>query len=193
MHPANSPPERNLASKLVGNPYFWAILVALLFGAPLVRGLRSTRAPEAPPLLGSFPPFAELDDRGAAFSAEDLRGRAFIANVLCVHCAEQGPLAVETMRTLQHRTRNLGDALLLVSFATDADAQSLAAIRAKNPSSSRWHLAIGAPPDVRALFPREQGLVLVDGQLRIRGRYGGSQPSDLDAVLRDAALVLGSK
>jgi cytochrome oxidase Cu insertion factor (SCO1/SenC/PrrC family) len=192
MQVANSRQVRDFANHLVAKPLFWILLLAVLFGAPLVRGLWSGRAPQAPPPLGSFPRFALTDDRGAAFSSEDLRGHVFIANLLCAHCTEQGPLAVEAMRTLQRRTRNLGDALWLVSFSSDSDALSLAAIRAKSPSSTRWFLVSGAPADVRALFGREQGLLLVDGQLRMRGRYGGSQASDLDAVLRDAALVLDS-
>jgi cytochrome oxidase Cu insertion factor (SCO1/SenC/PrrC family) len=193
MQVANSRQVRDFASHLVAKPLFWILLLALLFGAPFVRGLWSGRAPQAPPPLDSFPRFALTDDRGAAFSSEDLRGYVFIANLLCAHCTEQGPLAAEAMRTLQRRTRNLGDALRLVSFSSDGDTPTLAAIRAKNPSSTRWFLVSGAPADVRALFGREQSLVLVDSQLRIRGRYGGSQGSDLDAVLRDAVLILESK
>ncbi|HWE24607.1 MAG TPA: SCO family protein [Myxococcales bacterium] len=190
MQLANSQPTDHFTRKLVGRPVFWLLLMAVLFGAPLVRGLRSGRAPAAPPPVGWFPRFSLVDDRGAPVNLDDLRGHAFIANLLCVHCTEQGPLAAETMRTLQRRTRNLGDALRLISFSNDGDAASLAAVRAKSPSSTRWLLVQGAPAEVRALFPRIQSLVLVDGQLRIRGRYGGSQQSDVDAALRDAALVL---
>src|SRR5438874_13249057 len=97
---ADPPQHRDLVSKVVGRPLFWALLVAALFGAPLVRGLLSGRAPNAPPSLGSFPSFAAIDDRGAPFTANNLRGHAFIANLLRVHCTEQGPLAAETMRIL---------------------------------------------------------------------------------------------
>ena len=192
MQMADARRAEEFAKQCVGNPLFWLALVGLLFGAPLVRGLSSGRAPAPPPSLGSFPRFDLVDDRGAALTFDDLRGHAFIANLLCVHCTEQGPLAAEAMRTLQHRTRNLGDSLRLISFCRDGDAKSLAAVRAKSPSSTRWLLANGAPAEVRALFSREQSLLLVDAQMRIRGRYGGSQASDLDAALRDAALILDS-
>jgi cytochrome oxidase Cu insertion factor (SCO1/SenC/PrrC family) len=179
-------------ARAVGRPAFWLLLLLVLFGAPLARGLLAGAAPAAPPVLGSFPPFSLQEDRGGAFRAEDVRGHVFIANLLCVHCPEQGPLAAETMRILQHRARNLGDALRLVSFATDGDGASLAEVRRGHPSSARWTLARGAPAAVRALFPGGKGLLLVDGQMRIRGRYDGSGPPALDAALRDAALVLNS-
>jgi hypothetical protein len=110
-----------------------------------------------------------------------------------VHCAEAGPIAAETMRVLQHRARNLGDELRLVSFSRDGDAVSLGEIRRGHPSSTRWTLVAGAPDEVRALFPEERGLVLVDGQMRIRGRYDGSGPAAIGAALRDASLVLAAR
>lgn len=177
-------------SALVGRPLFWALAVGVLFVAPFLRGLTAGRAPPPPPVLGSFPDFALRDDGGRPVASSDLRGHAFIANLLCVRCAEAGPLAAETMRKLQHRARNLGDALRLVSFSPDGDAAALSAIRRSHPSGQRWSLLVGAPDPVRALFPQERGMLLVDGELRIRGRYPDGGPAALDAILLDAALLL---
>ena len=101
-----------------------------------------------------------------------------------------GALAAAQMRTLQHRARNLGDALLLVSFSPDGDPASLTAVRKQKPSSHRWTLLAGAPDAVRAAFPDPKGLLLVDDELRIRGHYDAG---DLDGVLRDASLALNMK
>ncbi len=185
---ATSPGAR--LGSLVGSPWFWVAAIGLLFGAPFLRGLLAERPPAPPPVLGTFPPFALGDDRGERLSTATLGRHAFIANLLCTGCGAEGSLAAETLRKLQHRSRNLGDALWLLSFSPDADAGALAAIRREHPSSERLFLLAGAPASVRALFPAGKGLVLVDGRLRIRGRYPGTTPTDLDDALRDAARVL---
>jgi hypothetical protein len=165
-------------SALVGFPGFWIGLVLLLFGAPFVRGLLG-RAPPAPPVLGAFPPLAEV------------RGAAFVANVICHDCGSGGALASETMRLLQHRSRNLGDALRLVSFAPGVAHASVEELR--RHAGARWQIVETAPGDVLTQFPGGRGLVLVDEKSRLRGRYDGSGTEAIDAVLRDASVILNSR
>ena len=176
--------------RVVGRPVFWVAVIGVLFGAPLTRGLLSGSAPAIPPRLGSFPSFDLVDDRGGRLSSGSVRGHAFIANLLCTGCGADGALAAETMRKLQHRSRNLGDALRLISFSPDGEARTLAEVRRTHPSSERWFLLAGAPAEVRALFSGEKCLLLVDGKLRVRGRYPGNTADDLDEALRDASLIL---
>lgn len=178
---------------LVGRPVFWVSVVGVLFLGPLARGLLSARAITPPPVLGEVFAFDLRDDRGQRVSRESLRGHAFIADLLCVSCGADGAIASETMRKLQHRSRNLGDALWLLSFSPDADATALAEVRRLHPSSERWYLVSGAPPQLRALLPGGKGLLLVDARSRVRGVYPATGKSDLDAVLRDASLVLGAE
>lgn len=175
--------------RLVGRPTFWIVVVGLLFGAPFLRGLLSGRAPPAPPVLGTFPEFALEDDRGQHLSSGSIRGHAFIANLVSTDSGAEGAVAADVMRKLQHRSRNLGDALRLLSFSPDGDAKALADLRRAHPSSERWFLIAGAPAPVRALFSEGTRLLLIDRKLRIRGRYG-SAPGDLDEALRDASLIL---
>lgn len=175
------------AARLTGRGWFWIAVVAVLFAAPMLRGLLQGRPPAPPPLLGSFPGFALIAERGGAFTDADLRRRAFIANLLCSSCRD-AQVAPEMMRALQHRTRNLGDALWLVSFSQDADASDLAAIRRKYGAGQRWILLAGVPAEAKPLFAEAGALLLVDGQLRIRGRYRADQPDDMARILRDAAL-----
>lgn len=150
-------------------------------------------------MLGTLPAFDLRDDRGQRLTSESLRGHAFIANVLCTGCGAEGVQAAQAMRQLQHRSRNLGAALWLLSFSPEADAAALQAIRLQHPSSERWFLLAGAPPAVLALFTAGKGLLLVDDALHIRGRYpatttsSSSSSSDLDAALRDASLVLAER
>ena len=173
---------------LVGNPFAWAAAIALLFGVPLASGLLRGRAPLPPPVLGAFPAFALRDEQGASLGDRDLRGRAFVAELLCTHCTVPAALAAEAMRVLQRRTRSLGDALLLVSFAGDADPAALRASRLPQ-QGPRWVLVAGAPPGAEKLFAPEGSLLLVDASLRIRGSY---RRGELDDLLRDAMLVVNA-
>src|SRR6202521_6201574 len=93
-------------AQLAGKPLVWTLLIGVLFGLPLLRGLRAGQPPAAPPVLGRFPAFMLRDDQGGAFSDGDLRGRAFIANLICARCGAAGAAAAERMRSLQYRTRN---------------------------------------------------------------------------------------
>jgi hypothetical protein len=173
---------------LSGRPWFWAAVVGVLFGVPLARGLLQRDPPQAPPLLDPFPSFALSADEGGEFKAMDLHGRPFIADLLCSDCAEAKE-RLETMRTLQHRTRNLGDAVRLVSFSQTLDALALREIREKHAAGQRWTLLAGAPAAPARLFPGPNTLLLVDGRLRIRGRYQAEKAGEIDRLLRDTALV----
>jgi len=172
---------------LTGRPWFWAAAIALLFGVPLARGLTQGRPPPPPPVLGSFPEFILRADDGSEFRAADLHGRAFIAGVICGGCADRaGREAI--LRTLQHRTRNLGDALRLVSFAQDLDPRALRELRARDAAGQRWVLLAGIPEGAAGLFA-SGGLLVVDGGLRIRGRYDSRRGGEIDRLLRDTGLV----
>lgn len=173
---------------LIGRPWFWAVVVGTLFAGPLLRGLTQGGVPPPPPVLGTFPPFALVADDGRRLAASDLRGRPFIADLLCGKCAGASGRA-GAMRTLQHRTRNLGDVLWLVSFSDDLDPEALRLLRESHAAGQRWMLLSGVPAGTASLFSGENTVVLVDGQRRIRGRYEAAKAKEIDRLLTDAALI----
>lgn len=170
---AGTPSDRFAAA--VGSPWFWICFVLLLFGTPFARGLLG-RAPPAPPVLGSFPGIP-----GAS-------GQAVLVDVICFDCGSDGALAAEAMRILQHRSRNLGDALRLVSFTRGSDPARLAELRRK--AGPRWTVLDGTPAEVLRQFPGGRGLLLVDERARVRGRYAGWGGPALDDALSDASVLL---
>src|SRR5581483_7456990 len=173
---------------LIGRPWFWAVVVGALFAAPLLRGLTQGAAPPPPPILGTFPWFDLRADDGSEFGAAGLRGRPFIADLLCRDRAAANGRA-GAMRNLQHRTRNLGDALRLVSFSDGLDLADLRGLRERHAAGARWTLVSGVPPAAAPLFSGENTVVLVDGQRRIRGRYDAGRRDEIDRLLTDAALI----
>ena len=171
---------------LTGRPWFWAALVGALFAGPLLRGLTQGTAPAPPAVLGEFPVFDLVADDGRRLASGDLRGRSFIADLLSANSARAG---ADTMRAVQHRTRNLGDALWLLSFSEKLDPEALRQLKRGPAAGQRWTLLAGAPRGATSLFAGENILLLVDGRRRIRGRYQAEKPGEIDRLMRDAALI----
>ena len=189
-------PQR-VAARLTGSPWFWALFVAAVFTLPLVRSVRRA-LPAAPPVLGTFPPFALVDQAGKRFVDADLRGHlVFLEFTSAEAVASKGsPLA-----RLQRRVRNTGEAVHLVSFVAGAADSGALATLAKNAGAGAWRWTL-AGGDVQALeaaallalHAPEGGtltgrLILLDGKGRIR-RLGSPSPDEIDLMMRDTGLLV---
>jgi hypothetical protein len=117
-------------------------------------------------------------------SSASLRGRALILEASCMQCVDRRD-ALSAMRNLQRRTRNLGDAVRLVSLITDARPAQLQALRTVAGAGPRWQLLAGA---ASALAPADT-LVLIDERFRVRGRYRPESADDVDRLVSDVALL----
>src|SRR5437870_2371606 len=78
------PVQRGLAA-LVGRPWFWGVLVATLFGLPLVRSILR-KLPSEAPVVGELPRFttrwAAGPRAGKPFDAAQLAGRIWVATFI---------------------------------------------------------------------------------------------------------------
>ncbi len=189
-------PQR-VAARLTGSPWFWALFVAAVFTVPLVRSVRRA-LPPAPPVLGTFPAFALVDQAGNPVRETDLRRHLVFLEFTSAEAvaAKGSPLA-----KLQRRVRNTGEAVHLVSFVSGApDSETLATL-AKNAGAGawRWTLAGGdvkplEAATLKALHAPEGGtlagrLLLVDTRGRIR-RIGAPSPEEIDLMMRDTGLLV---
>jgi cytochrome oxidase Cu insertion factor (SCO1/SenC/PrrC family) len=124
------------------------------------------------------------------------------------------------MSEVQHRVRNLGDYFKIVSFSInpgkDTPARLRDYVRGKRISPRMWIFLTSLGDEaalrrtVNALFYpvaetvpegkqragllldsiRTNKVVLVDGMLRIRGRYDIRDPGEIDRLLQEAGLVV---
>lgn len=201
-------PQGGALGRLMSRPLFWISLIVPIFVLSLARGLTISK-PALPPVLGQVPEFRLTNERGEPFGSEELRGKVYIANFIFTSCTMACPKLTGEMAKVQHRTRNLRDALLLVSISvdpkTDTPAVLAAYAREHGAIPGRWtfltgpleqitqavqegfKIAIG-PDEVFGTFHGEK-FVLVDAKGQIRGYYDANAEGE-EALVRDAGLLV---
>lgn len=196
--------------KLVGRPVFWVVLVGLLALVPLAQGMVRS-VPEPPPKLYTLPEFQLTSDRNIPYGTEQLRGRVWVASFVFTSCPSICPALMEKMQEVQHRTRNAGTAVQLVTFSVDPENDTPQVLRAYaerfKASSYRWtfltgdykvledtivsgfKLAMGKDADNLFEIFHSERFVLIDQEGRIRGYYDATDEG-VEKLSGDITLVL---
>ena len=198
-----------LASALAAKPVFWLCIIGAMFTWPILRSIRAER--ELPRSLlvnrpiGTVRAFTLRDQNGEALGAAELLGRIWVASFSAVECepmCAQSQRVMTAMAEVRHRTRNLGDAIRLVTFTVDPDhdtpdhmRQLSATYRAR---SGVWRFVSGPAGQVRDVlhdFAIAEGtpqtrIVLVDTNMAIRGYYDADDEAAIGLLLRDISLLL---
>ncbi len=185
-------------------PWFWTGFLALVMAVPVLRSALPAPLPP-PPVLGPVPDFRLVDQTGAPFGPERLKGRVWIADFVFTRCPDVCPRMTGRLAEI-HRT--LGDRVDLVSVSVDPaydTPERLAAFaRANGAESPRWHFLTGDSRQVQesvlrgfnVAFSRESEdiatlthgvhVVLVDARGRIRGFYDSNDRDALERLVADA-------
>ena len=128
------------------------LVVAGLLGMGLLHG--RGRA-EEPPVYGSAPPFALVDQAGDTLRSDELRGKVWVASFVFTHCTSICPLITQRMAQVRDTLRSqglLGDDVRLVSFSVDPgrdtpDVLREYAARFGGSPPHQWAFLTGSPPD----------------------------------------------
>jgi len=206
---------------LVGQPWFWAVLVLFLLTGPLVRVMLMD-APGKLPNYGTVDHFRLLNHRGEPYGSPELKGRVWVAGVVCTACPYYNPDYARQMAEIQHRSRNLGTAFQLVSLSINPSVdtpKALAEFATTLRASKRmWNFVTGPVDQVKAtvvnimsrsaianhpgpppktnskLAPnRTQFLALIDGRMQIRGYYDCRKETSIDELMGHIGLLANSK
>lgn len=194
------------------NPWLWAAVVALLT-LPALRPLLR-RIPPPPPRLAQLPAFSLEDQRGQRFGSRELRGHVYVASFFFTRCPSVCPKLMRALRRLQQQYDRYAVDVRLVSISVDPEHDTPAVLRAYaaryGADARRWTFLTGTEQAIRSLLgagfqthvgrPEAQGgglidiahsagLVLVDQQGWMRGRYG-SELDGLEEVLHRSMHVL---
>jgi protein SCO1/2 len=166
------------------------------------------------PDYGTITPFRLVDQTGAPFTDEALRGRVSIVSFVFTRCDTICPVITMKMERIQDKTFDVGRDVKLVSFSVDPeyDTPERLAEYAKRyrADPERWRFVTGPYKDVYALIEgpfmtsmmrdqdRPSGVpdikhggyfLLLDRQLRVRGKYDSDLVNQLDALMRDARYL----
>jgi len=196
--------------RLSGNKLLVYLLVGVLaLTASFAIPMFACRNPD-PKLddLGSVPAFDLVDDQGAVFTEEALRGHPTIIDFVFTRCDTICPVVSARMAQMQERLADRkAESIKLVSItvdpAHDTPEKLHAYARTFGAKPDKWRFLTGPTDKVRALVEgpfmnsmRNEGVtasgapqishsgyfVLVDGELKIRGVYDSSEQSRLDEL-----------
>ena len=163
--------------------------------------------------LGALPHFQLVDERGASFTDDALRGHPTIVSFLFTRCDTICPVTTAKMRRIQEET--FGDPIKLASFSVDPTYDTPARLteyaKRFTADPERWRFVTGPVDRVQPLLEgpfmtsmQREGsdrpgavpniahggyFMLVDGTLRIRGAYDSSDIHRLDDLVRDARYL----
>ncbi len=199
-----------LLGRLIARPAFWIAIVTALVLTPLAAAVSRT-APKPPPVLLELPSFRYTNEKNVPFGTEELRGKVWVASFAFTSCPIVCPKLMEKLAVVQHRTRNAGPGVHIVTFSVDPEndtPEKLASYaRRFKASPYRWNFLTGdlaaieatvikgfklaMGKDAENLFQvfHSERFALVDQRGGIRGYYEADQPG-IDRMVRDIGLLL---
>ena len=167
-----------------------------------------------PEVVTAAPSFELVDETGAKFSDQDLRGQAYVVQFFFTSCTTVCPRITDWMTKIQDRTKTLGDRIRLVSISVDPrhDTPEKLRIYAKGYGAipGHWKFLTGDLESVEhvvvdgffQVMDREpnqktglytiahsERLILVDQKNRVRGYYETNEEG-VDKLVRDLNAVV---
>ncbi len=196
--------------RVFGRSAFWVAGVALLAIAP-VAGALSRHLPDPPPVYVTLPRFELTNSFGGKFGSAQLDHHVWVASFAFTSCPSVCPKLMKKLQIVQHRTRNAGSAVNIVTFSVDPETDTPEKLRAYGKrfkaSPYRWKfltgdlsviektvvggfkLAMGKDADNLFEIFHSERFALVDRTGRIRGYYEATDEG-IDKLVRDIGLVL---
>jgi protein SCO1/2 len=186
-----------------------ALLAALLLAAATAAAAHGAKDDARLPVVGPAPAFALLDQDGARFTLDELRGKVAVVTFIYASCTDTCPLLTDKMASMQAPlAADFGPRVRFVSITVDPLADTPAVLRgyakAHGANLAGWSFLSGSPAAIEgvvrafgAFAKRTQaGTVdhlfltsLLDRQGRIRVQYlgYGFKPAEM---LQDVRALL---
>jgi protein SCO1 len=208
---SSSPKPVTSATNPKPKRWVWVVFLlvfAALFSARMILAQRLSM----PPVVLELPAYKLTNEQGQPFGAENLRGKTYIANFVFTTCPSVCPKLSKRMAEVQERTKDLGDALHLVTFSVDPENDTPEVLRGYaqkySADPNRWVFLTGQMKDIEPvvvkgfkmmLDKREapsgmfeivhgERFVLVDGKGFIRGFYDATSEG-IEALITDARKI----
>ena len=196
----------------------WLVVGAIVIVALWARVLTARYSSVGLPVLAKIPSFQLVDQTDTTFGSTDLKGNVWIASFIYTACPGPCPRVVERVAQVESRLGN-EPRLRIVSFSVDPEIdtpQVLATYaRLRGIDPQRWHLLTGPSEAVVNLIRtgfllglersnamridaqnpdgpviHSTRLVLVDGDMRVRGYYETTESADVARLVDDTRRLL---
>lgn len=154
---------------------------------------------------GIVPAFELTERSGQAVGRDDLAGEPWLASFVFTRCPDVCPAVSGRMAELERR---LPEGVRLVSVSVDPSYDTPAVLRdyaERFDASSHWLFLTGGVEEIRSLvaegfrlsiaqeasgaITHSDRVALVDGSLRIRAYYRGTEPGWVEEALRDLGAL----
>jgi protein SCO1/2 len=196
------------------------VVLGLLTACDRMRGSTSNRGSRGglaidvsasqPDIDLPLPSFSLVDQRGAAFESESMRGHVTVVDFVFTECPAVCPSLTQKMAALVDRTdQDASISFLSISVdpENDTPAKMTSFLAKYGKDSPRWSFVTGDPDVVQktviggfkirmdrdraGTLAHGEHFVVVDKVLRIRG-YFDATPEGLDALVVRARALAGS-
>ncbi len=210
------PPEERgnwLRRLFVRYPWHFSAIIGIL--CITWYGLRNRHIPEPPEVMFPVPAFELVDQDGAVFSSETMRGDVWVASFFFTSCPSICPRITKSMIDLQTRLDEADVNVRLVSFSVDPENDTPEVLKryagTAGADEQRWRFVTGPLKDMEALVvggfktamdPKQREgdvgmydiahttkLVLIDKDGGVRGYYN-TDPEGIDEVFHRSQHVL---
>ncbi|MBM3165701.1 MAG: SCO family protein [Bacteroidetes bacterium] len=161
--------------------------------------------------------FRLIDEQNKVITDKAIDGKVFVAEYFFATCKSICPIMNQQMQRVQARfkgERNFNILSFTVDPDTDTPGQLLAYAKKHGYSPGQWHFITGSkdslyrlartsffvlkPAEAQNLgdagndFIHTNNFVLVDKQRQIRGYYDGTNPSEVDQLIKDIEILLNN-
>lgn len=161
--------------------------------------------------------FEFLNQYGEKTGLREVKGKVFVAEYFFTTCGTICPVMNAQMQRVQKAFAG-NDKVRILSFTVDPEVDSVAQMKAyaegHGAVKGQWHFLTGDKEELYSVarksffvlkpaeaenlgdagsdFIHTNNFVLVDQQLRIRGYYDGTNPKEVDQLIKDMDGLLGT-
>lgn len=153
--------------------------------------------------------FKLIDQNGATFTNQQLKGKIYVANFFFCRCGTICPKMTNYILLLQNEFKNQ-DQIAFISHTVDPENDSVAVLKKyeidHQVNGNQWHLLTGSRQELYDLskrsyylgvandspdeFLHSEKLVLVDSYRIIRGFYDGTNAVEVEKLKVDIKVLL---
>lgn len=159
--------------------------------------------------------FSFLDQNGKTITQKDVKGKIFVAEYFFTTCQTICPIMNKQMQRV-HEAYRENDKVNILSFTVNPEIDTVEQMKRyadeHKADAEKWHFLTGEKDklyelarksffvlkpaesqnlgDVGSDFIHTNNFVLVDQEMRIRGYYDGTNPKEVDRLIKDIDLLL---